>query len=181
MHSSRPTLAPARYLYFLALFVASCFIASCASQGDNPAAAVDSDPLSRQGESPFASTERVIVEQINQHRITVGLPALKLDETIGTAARKHSQEMASQKIPLSHKGFSQRIEAIEKVMPVDDATENISYSFSTDGPVSFLLYSWLNNPLMKNNIEGRYDYTGVGVAQAGPNEYYVTQIFVRRK
>src|ERR1051325_9295960 len=129
MHATHPIVTSVRNALLIALLT---IVAACGKASDNPTGPGESELLSRQTPPPFESTERVIFEQINQHRVTVGLPPLNFDATISAVARTHCQQMASKAIPLSHKGFTQRLDAISKVIPIDDATENISYNYSTD-------------------------------------------------
>jgi uncharacterized protein YkwD len=39
---------------------------------------------------------------------------------------------------------------------------------------------WLNSPSHRQNIEGSYDATGIGIVRTAQGEYYFTQIFILR-
>jgi len=49
---------------------------------------------------------------------------------------------------------------------------------STD-PVGVAVSGWLNSTGHRNNIEGNYDLTGVGVAKSSDGKYYLTQMFAK--
>jgi uncharacterized protein YkwD len=163
------------------LILAGALGTGCSSTDNNPVDPGTSSSAAFQSKSPFSNMEQVIVDQINQHRISIGLAPYKNDPTISAEARKHSEAMATGEIPVSHRGYYERIAAIDKVIPVDAAVENVTYSVSKTDPVGMLLMTWLNTPALKNNLEGTYDLTGIGVARGGDNEYYVTEIFVKRQ
>jgi uncharacterized protein YkwD len=163
------------------LIPAGMLTTGCSSSDNNPIDPGTSASSTFQSKSPFSGMEQVIVDQINNHRASIGLAPFKNDPTIAAEARKHSEAMATRAVPVSHTGYYQRIAAIDKVIPIHSAVENVTFNYSKYDPVGNLLMTWLNNPALKNNLEGLYDLTGIGVARGGDNEYYVTEIFVKRK
>lgn len=131
--------------------------------------------------SSLDSLEQAFYSQINQYRTNHGLPALTLDSRISEQARTHSQNMASGAVPFSHNGFTDRVQAIAKVIPYSAAAENVAYNQGYRDPVSQAVKGLLNSPGHLANIEGKYNLTGVGVAKNANGAYYFTQIFIRSR
>ncbi len=133
---------------------------------------------SNPGES---EVEREVFDLVNQHRVPIGFEALEWNETIAGECRVHSRNMASGSVPIAHDGFDQRMANISNTIPYTLIGENVAYcnigSGGSASPASLALNGWVNNPPHRDNIEGNYNLTGVGVAKDG-NEYYITQIFV---
>lgn len=128
-----------------------------------------------------AEVEREVFDLVNQHRVSIGLEALEWNETIAAECRDHSRNMASGSVPIAHDGFDQRAANIGNTFPYTLIGENVAYlnigSGGSSSPASLALNGWLNNFQHRENIEGDYNLTGVGVAKDG-NKYYFTQIFV---
>lgn len=129
----------------------------------------------------LTSIEQAVHAQINKYRQQRNLPALKLDERISNSARIHSQNMASGAVPFSHNGFQERVQAIAKVIPLSAAAENVAYNMGYSDPATKAVQGWLNSTGHRQNIEGNYNQTGIGVAQNSKGEYYFTQIFIRKR
>ncbi|UBF27800.1 CAP domain-containing protein [Kovacikia minuta CCNUW1] len=127
------------------------------------------------------TTEQAVHNQINQYRVSRGLPPLTLDSQINAQARAHSQAMASGRVPFSHNGFQQRVKTIARTIPYAGAAENVSYSKGYQDPATQAVKGWLKSPGHLKNIVGKYGLTGIGVAQNSKGEVYITQIFIRRK
>ena len=120
--------------------------------------------------------ETAVCDQINQYRASRGLSPLKLEERITREARIHSQSMASGKVPFSHDGFSQRVQAI--AIPYRSSAENVAYNRGYSDPDARAVEGWLSSSGHLRNIRGNYNLTGVGVAKNAQGVYYFTQIFV---
>ncbi|MGA7937485.1 MAG: CAP domain-containing protein [Kovacikia sp.] len=125
--------------------------------------------------------EQAVYTQINQHRSSRGLLPLTLDTRISAQARTHSQAMASGSVPFSHNGFQERVKAIARTIPYTSAAENVSYSKGYQDPATQAVKGWLKSPGHLKNIEGKYNLTGIGVAQNAKGEVYFTQIFITRR
>ena len=130
----------------------------------------------RSNSGEFASLEQSIHQQINQHRQSRNLPPLTLDSRITEQARNHSQAMASGQVPFSHEGFNARAEALAP----GSAAENIAYDRGSSNPAKQAVQGWLKSSGHSQNICGKYDLTGIGVATNNKGEYYLTQIFLKR-
>lgn len=131
------------------------------------------------GSSSFTALEQSIYQQINQYRQSLNLPPLKLDPGISEQARAHSQEMASGRVPFSHQGFDERIQAISRKIPYSGAAENVAYNQGYKNPDRQAVEGWLKSNGHRRNIQGNYNLTGIGIAKNAKGEYYFTQVFIR--
>lgn len=122
--------------------------------------------------------EQVIHEQINQYRMEMGLAPLALNEQISLAARFHSQNMAAHETPFGHEGFTDRIEAIARELPYRSAAENVAFNQGHTNPANRAVMGWIASENHRNNIEGNFSHTGIGVAINERGEYFFTQIFI---
>jgi uncharacterized protein YkwD len=127
-----------------------------------------------------AALEREVFEAVNRHRRTRGLPALALDARIARAARAHSAAMAAGSVPLGHAGFDARVDALRRAMAFRRSAENVAFNQGHRSPASEAVRGWLASRGHRENIEGQYDTTGVGVIVDAAGEVYLTQIFVGR-
>lgn len=134
-----------------------------------------------QSTNPFASIEQAVHAQINQYRQQHGLSLLTIDERISNIARTHSQNMASKAVPFSHDGFQARVQTIGTMIPYRAAAENVAYNMGYSDPATKAVQGWLNSQGHRQNIEGNYNITGIGVAKNAKGEYYFTQIFIRSR
>jgi uncharacterized protein YkwD len=131
-------------------------------------------------QTPVVNTlELSIHQQINQYRQSRNLPALDFDPIISAQARIHSEEMA--KISdLNHEGFNERLDSVAETITYQSAAENVAFNKGYTQPDATAVKGWLDSPGHHQNILGRYNLTGIGVAQNAKGEYYFTQIFVRK-
>ncbi len=124
-----------------------------------------------------AELEKSVFDQINRYRLSLGLPKLTLSEKITKQARIHSQNMANGKVPFSHQGFEQRVNAIP--IAYSSAAENVAFNQGYSDPAAEAIHGWLRSREHLNNIKGDYDLTGIGVAVNAKGEVYLTQIFLK--
>lgn len=148
--------------------VLACLVASCSN---------DTGPAN----SAITSMELDVNNQINQHRLSIGRSALTLNETISAQARQHSQDMADGIDTLGHQGFQGRVDAIRQTIPLGSAGENVAFNSGFSDPATEAVVGWLNSPPHKENIEGDFDLTGIGIVQNSKGEYYFTQIFIKKQ
>ena len=134
-----------------------------------------------QAPTSLQTLEQAVLTQINQYRASRKLAPLTLNATISEQARAHSQAMASGQVPFSHNGFQQRVATIARTIPYSRAAENVAYNQGYSDPVNQAVQGWLQSAGHRQNIEGAFDLTGIGVAQNAKGEYYFTQIFIRRR
>lgn len=128
----------------------------------------------------FASLEREVARRINAYRTSHRLPALSYDTAVARIARAHSRDMAAQRVPMGHDGFNRRVDQLDRFLPLVATAENVAFNtYSANSTVRVAVNGWLASPHHLENIEGRYDLTGVGIARAGDGAFYFTQLFVR--
>ncbi len=129
----------------------------------------------------IADMEQAVHQQVNQYRAQKGLPPLSLNETISEQCREHSQNMANGSVPFSHDGFDVRVDAIGLQITYRAAAENVAYNYGHADPVRQAVTGWIGSDGHRENMEGDFDLTGVGVAKNAKGEYYFTQIFIKRR
>ncbi len=160
-----------------ALAASLLFAAACSTP--EPAKKSSGSTASKR-EIPETSTiapglERDVLFYVNKHRESKGLPALSFHAVIAEEARKHSTDMASKRVPFGHDGLTVRTRIITgKVATVNMVSENVARGSLTGQQVVNL---WLKSAGHRKNIEGKYKYTGIGVARDRKSELYFTQIF----
>lgn len=128
------------------------------------------------------SLEQSVFQQINEHRISKGLPPLVLNEWLTYHAREHSKAMASGKVAFGQQGLQQRNEIISQSGPYQKICSLVAMNQGHPFPDRTAVDSWLNDPLNRSlpDVEGDYEFAGVGVAMNIKGEYYFTQVFLRR-
>lgn len=127
----------------------------------------------------LADLEKSVYEQVNKYRASRQLPPLTLNSSIIEQAKIHSQNMANGKVPFSHNGFQQRVDAIGKSITYREAAENVAYNLGFSDPARNAVEGWIKSPGHRKNMEGNYNLTGIGIAKNTKGEYYFTQIFIR--
>ena len=128
----------------------------------------------------FTDLEVATHDGINAHRAELGLPALQLHVAVGRPAREHSQDMASNVVPFSHEGFEVRADTIRVGLPeVQSVGENVATNKGFEDPVEVAIQGWLDSPGHRENIEGDWAFSGVGIAQSDDGSWYLTQMFAR--
>jgi uncharacterized protein YkwD len=125
------------------------------------------------------SLDFAIFQQVNQYRQSQHLSPLVFDPAISVQAKAHSEGMARAG-RLSHKGFNERVDSISPTIIYKSAAENIASNLGYDRPDAVAVKGWIESPGHHHNLIGRYDRTGIGVAQNTKGEYFFTQIFVRK-
>lgn len=133
------------------------------------------------GEPHHGDLERDTFDLVNAHRTDQGQPALTWDATIADVARVHSQNMAAGLVDFGHAGFEERVDELSRTFAYASIAENVHHNFGYDDPAQVALDGWLNSPPHRDTVEGDYDLSGLGVAEAEPGEYYFTQMFLREQ
>ena len=173
-----------KYQFALAI-IAVCFL-SCAkktapvSHHSNVSrnSTVSRNAVYRDAVISTATMNSDIINGVNAYRRTKGLPPLRLMPLAASEAARHSSNMASKKIPFGHAGFNQRaIDIANELHGTSSTGENVAFGKMTWKQV---IDAWLKSPAHKANIEGGFNYTGVGVAKDSRGVIYYTQIFVKK-
>ena len=123
----------------------------------------------------FTEMEGQVLKIINEHRKAIGLGELVYNIAVYNEAKKHSINMAGGKTPFSHDGFDERFESLVKVLGANSMSENVALGQTTAQDV---VDSWLSSEGHKQNIEGNFNLTGIGIARGKNGDLYFTQIFL---
>jgi uncharacterized protein YkwD len=132
----------------------------------------------------IATTEQIenqIFEKVNAYRKSKNLSELAINAIMVKLARKHSKDMADGKVSFGHDGFSERMARIrKKIKNVSMGGENVyECSGNYDDLANEAFTGWLQSRGHKQNIEGQFDLTGIGVVKSPEGDYYFTQIFAK--
>jgi len=123
--------------------------------------------------------EQSTLRAVNQYRQSRGLGPLELDPAIATAARRHSEAMASGTVGFGHAGFQARVDGAATSLRVRSAAENVSRHRRAEAELpEAAIAGWIASPVHRKNIEGDRQLSGVGAARAANGTIYLTQIFV---
>lgn len=153
------------------LLATSCVTKASSAPAPAPA------PRAHERNDADAALELAIHDLVNAHRKSLGLPPLTLDARINRLARLHSAAMATGKVKVGHDGFGDRAKLLSQGKP-QGVAENVAYDVGHADPATKIVRQWLKSRNHRENIEGPYERTGVGVAQSVIGEIYVTQLFV---
>ena len=121
------------------------------------------------------SLELGVYDRINQYRQSLNLQPLGIDSVISAQARAHSAEMARTG------NFKHRVESSAQKLAYPSTAENIATSRGYRHPDLIAVQDWIASPKHQRNTVGRYNLTGIGVAQNAKGEYYFTQIFIYKQ
>jgi uncharacterized protein YkwD len=144
---------------------------ACASAGPAPTLRTPGDEIS--------ALERDVARLVNEHRAARRLPALTPDSGLASIARSHSVAMAQGRVSLGHAGFTGRAERVEAFLAFSQIAENVALNdYPPARTVRVALEGWLRSPHHRENIEGPFERTGVGIARSRDGTFYYTQLFV---
>jgi len=116
-----------------------------------------------------------ILERINQYRSSMGLQKLINNSSAKTQALCHSEYQGNNYI-ISHIGRSTRANKVFESEHASLYGENVAYGF-TD--IEKLVQAWINSESHRKNIEGDFNYTGIGSITNNQGVLYYTQIFFK--
>jgi uncharacterized protein YkwD len=119
--------------------------------------------------------EEEVLAIINQHRNSLGLNSLKMNQVILEEARMHSYNMADGKVSFGHDGFGDRIKRIKQQIGGGGGSENVAYGYPNPQSV---VNGWLGSSGHKKNIEGKHEIIGIGICRMNNGAIYYTQIFM---
>ncbi|MFN6248945.1 CAP domain-containing protein, partial [Microcystis sp.] len=125
--------------------------------------------------------ENKIYQQVNRYRLSRNLSPLLLNRAISQQARLHSQRMAAGLVPFSHQDFDKRAQTIGVSVPYQAVGENLAVNQGYDDPVMMAVDGWIKSQGHRENMEGDFDSTGIGVATDNQGKLYFTQIFLKRQ
>ena len=117
-----------------------------------------------------------ITYYINQHRGSIGLNPIEVDQQHGSAyAVEHTKYMIAVE-NMNHDNFYYRQLALI-YQGAERVGENVAFGYQ-DG--QSVVRAWLNSPTHKRNIEGDYTHSGFGIMPNANGTYYFTQLFYKK-
>jgi uncharacterized protein YkwD len=125
-----------------------------------------------------ATLERSIYSLVNRYRSEHGLRLLVLDPEISRVARRHSAAMAAHARGVGHEGFDDRVLILRRALASRRTAENVALNRGYRDPAFEAVRGWIASGGHRQNMEGPYEATGIGVARNADGELYFTQIFV---
>lgn len=150
-----------KYLKFL--FVAITF--ACAA------------PASAQ-EDEYAQMREEVLQYVNEYRAKKGLAPLVMNDTISEAALEHCKYMGNKTIRINHDGFEDRMHGLMKQLkPANGAAENVANGQKDAREV---VNMWIASPGHRENIEGNYHLSGIGIYKNKNGVLYFTHIFIKK-
>ncbi len=150
-----------KYLKFL--FVAISF--SCAA------------PASAQ-EDEYAQMREEVLQYVNEYRAKKGLAPLVMNDTISEAALEHCKYMGNKTIRINHDGFEDRMHGLMKQLkPANGGAENVANGQKDAREV---VNMWIASPGHRENIEGNYHLSGIGIYRNKNGVLYFTHIFIKK-
>jgi uncharacterized protein YkwD len=159
----------------------SCLLAfsslffSCTSKKATKTVNVAAKPEMAANVAPAFETQ--VLNAVNQYRQSKGLPPFQTNFVITTEARRHSMNMATNRVKFGHTGIAARTKIISsKVAGVKSVAENVAFGNLSAQEV---LNTWLGSEGHRKNIEGNYTLTGIGVARNQKSQLYFTEIFAK--
>jgi uncharacterized protein YkwD len=125
----------------------------------------------------WATNAEQVLVLVNQQRHRHHLPALTMNTEMSQTALQHSRNMAAHRVPFGHQGFKQRIRHLFHVLPGARAgAENVAYNYTS---AQHVVEGWMRSRGHRKNILGRYNLTGIGIAEDAKHHLVYTQLFIR--
>lgn len=118
-----------------------------------------------------------ILKLINKHRAAQYLSTLQINPHIQVMATQHAQDMANEATSFGHDKFEDRARTLLSKLGGSSAAENVALG---DKDANVIVNSWLDSSGHRNNIEGDFNLTGIGIAQGENQRMYYCQIFIKK-
>ena len=153
-------------------FLCAVLVLACAGAGAPPPTPATAD---------YRDLEQAVVRSVNAYRLRRHLRALVADSALARIARGHSRDMAERRVSFGHDGFDDRVKEAERRFDFSEIAENVALNdYARARTVTVAVEGWLGSPHHRENIEGSFDRTGVGIARTADGTWYYTQIFIAR-
>jgi uncharacterized protein YkwD len=116
-----------------------------------------------------------VLRQTNAFRKEKGLAVLELREELNIIARQHSENMAKGNVPFGHTGFENRNRmAIKSMGMLRIFSENVAFG-QPNGKDA--VEKWKTSAGHRQNLLGKFRFTGIGTAKDKQGRIYYTQVF----
>jgi uncharacterized protein YkwD len=162
-----------------AFISALCFTIQACSQPSEQTSQEESLELqATPSQQKEEALQQSVLDYVNQYRKNKSLAPLQMFPLITAEALRHSQKLADEKIPFGHDGFDGRAKRLmSQITGSNSIAENVAYGkFSAQEVVN----RWIQSSGHKQNIEGKYTLTGVGIVRRKDGYLFFTQIFINK-
>ncbi|MGO4913536.1 CAP domain-containing protein [Leeuwenhoekiella sp. W20_SRS_FM14] len=116
-----------------------------------------------------------ILQEVNEHRTSLGLTALKNNSDSKVKAVEHSKYMATKGI-ISHDNFFKRSDYL-KAKGAGRVSENVAFGYRTAEEV---VAAWIKSEGHREALEGNFTHSGISVVKNEKGTAYFTQIFITK-
>ncbi|WP_299554281.1 CAP domain-containing protein [Seonamhaeicola sp.] len=117
-----------------------------------------------------------ILENINNHRLSMGLDPLEGMTIVKSVAYSHTDYMVDTG-EISHDNFFTRSNYLKQNAGAKKVSENVAYGYSTARTV---VNAWLKSEAHKANIEGDFTNCDVSAEKNEKGRWYFTNIFIKK-
>ncbi|RED49304.1 CAP domain-containing protein [Seonamhaeicola aphaedonensis] len=117
-----------------------------------------------------------ILEQINHHRLSVGLKPLTDMSVVKSVAFSHTDYMVD-KDQISHDNFFTRSNYLKENVGAKSVSENVAYGYTSAETV---VKAWLRSEGHRETIEGDFTYFDVSAEKNAEGKWYYTNIFIKK-
>jgi uncharacterized protein YkwD len=132
----------------------------------------------------FDDNEDEIFALVNEERLKKDLNALNWDDHLSEIARNYSKQMARENFfdHFDPKGADIVVRAKKsKLRRWDKIGENLFYFKGESDYKDFAVRNWMKSPTHRQNILDKdFNTAGIGIAESGDGEIFITQVFIRR-
>lgn len=147
--------------------------------------APDRPPIER---ADLVATERAVLDAVNRTRTEHGMPAMRPNRAMTEAARGHAQELSvrgeldHQSVQRGRETFAQRL-ALAGAPEWTLAGENLMVlPHPTADVAGDVVLGWLASASHRAEmLEPGYTDSGVGIARDARGDWYIVQLYVRRR
>ncbi|TWO32838.1 CAP domain-containing protein [Seonamhaeicola sediminis] len=122
------------------------------------------------------SIEIEILEQINNHRLSVGLSPLSNMSIVKSVAFSHTDYMVD-KDQISHDNFFTRSSYLKENVGAKSVSENVAYGYTSAETV---VRAWLRSEGHRETIEGDFTNFDVSAEKNADGKWYYTNIFIKK-
>lgn len=141
-----------------------------------PTSQTNTAPTPQEGSSEV-NLNYAILKLVNKHRAGQYLSPLQMTPHIQVIATEHAEAMASGTVPFGHQGFEERAKMLLSKLHGSSVVENVA-SGQENAPS--IVNSWLDSNSHRNNIEGDFNLTGIGVAKSEDQKMFYCQILIKK-
>jgi len=153
--------------HYVALVLFVCTLASCSKEPIEIASIAEAENA--------VEIELELLAVVNDHRDSIGQPALEFSEVAYEYANEHNDYMIS-KGSINHDNFSSRASKISSQVSAEFVAENVAKDYNN---ATEAFQGWLNSSSHKKTMEGNFSHTAVSVKMNNAGDFYFTQIFFR--